>query len=919
MQIEFQYSVDAAAGLGEPLLVTAQGGYRYGADALDNPAEDSMIQGESAAIEVTPDFLKTQIEYLGPENETATGENFIQSYRVSFDVVQGFSVDDLRLVTELDDKEVFMGVREMTWADNALSLVSQPQTGVVSADQNLTFSTQQWVGTDGIDGSFIVDLYVPQSDANDLPVIDLVGAGDSKSIISTYVSGSRLQNSTAASDTVDRIEFTSVPVVHELQGELLAVQQSVQLLNNRNANSLGPGDTVEYTIDFQISDYAVLEDLQIAFSIPDGQLFAGSHTGLLQLSGLTSSQGFNQELMIPFGEVPSSTPGEQNYVADIALAMANAGIDARIVGGLTENGSGSAMTGSITYQATLQDQFIGEVQSGDRSVDEGDLFTSHVNASAVTIDPANGERSEFFTRDDSGTSKQLKVAEVTTSVFAVNGTQKPDSLAVTAGDLVTFRITREVTSSDIENLILSEFLPLPVFSVDQLVWSNDSSDPLGENQIQLGPDDSLHGLLEVRPAFQIDLQNNSFSLDYGDLDWSENQTSLIDLLVTLRVQDRPFADGMWLSSLANSRQSSSNNGDFVSNAIADIQYTRPSLTITKSAIDSSNANAVMVSVAGGGTDIASVDAGDIVVFETIVENTGSSQNGAYDVLIRDSLPMGFIIPETGLKLQLVDGDGNAVEYRLTETQSTSDLFNYGIELVDPIPATQVGNAAGQILIRYELEVADNVQPNFTIASNVSVLHYAAIAGGENYVVSPIEDDASITISHGEVIHSMVHSDQSHTTGRSVVIGETVTYRAVVRIPEGTTSQASLQLKAPRGMAFNELISLNLSDSLFIDGQDAASVAANTTITGRMGPDGGVPSRVTSVVASIIGDGRCINHFNGLTRVVVAVGIGEITKLQRHDPSAVAEIGPMIGDGRVGCDGCRVLAINEKGIRQIEAN
>ena len=43
-------------------------------------------------------------------------------------------------------------------------------------------------------------------------------------------------------------------------------------------------------------------------------------------------------------------------------------------------------------------------------------------------------------------------------------------------------------------------------------------------------------------------------------------------------------------------------------------------------------------------NIENVDAGDLVTFAIVIENTGPPPNGAFNVIVTDTLPAGFDIP-----------------------------------------------------------------------------------------------------------------------------------------------------------------------------------------------------------------------------------------------------------------------------------
>ena len=830
MQVDFQLSVDGEADFGETLAVVATGGLRYGNDSLDNPTSDPVVFSDQAVLEITPEMIRTEIEYLGPENETATGESFVRSYRVSFDLVEGVNVNDFRLNTQFDSNEIFLGLRELSSGNQSLSVVEQPEVGQHSSNR-LILSADKWVGAAGVDGSFIVDVFVPKTDSNGDNVIDPVSAQDSVSTIEAFASGNWIREAATADQAADSIAFQTIPVLHELQGEYLAVQQNVSIVGDQNETSLSVGDLLKYDINFQISDYAVLENLSLQLTVPDGQLLDESRSAMLLLSGIAQADGVSNTVAITLEKSNDWQPGQQTYIANISQTLIGLGLSPRLHGASTASGQGSVV-GTVTYYANVQDEFQGDVASGDVSIDEGDRFHSDVIASATNVDPVSGQSTGYITLDDSRTTQTLKVSPIKTSVFAINGQQSFDDVAVTADDLVTYRITRDVRGSDIENLVISEFFPLPVFMVNELQWADSDLNALAENSVQLGPSDSLHQLFNIQPDINIDATNNSFSLNYGDLDSAANETTTIDLLVTVRIQDNPFADGLWLSSVANSTQLSSNNGDYTSSSLASIRYTRPVLTILKSAVGSDNDSANLISAGDGGTDISGVDAGDLVRFEIAIENKGLSQAGAHDVWLTDALPAGFDVPESGLNLRVVDGQGNEVNYRGVTSGADTDLFASGLELLSPIASVADSIGDNRVVISYELRVLEESTANQVMSSTASIEHYAAVADGENYVTSPIDNDAKAETADVTIQHLVVATDQSSTAGKDVVIGETVTYTAIIRVPEGGMDDAVLQLDAPRGLAFNELIGVSISDAIDVAGQDADSIFAGARISDR---------------------------------------------------------------------------------------
>jgi hypothetical protein len=77
--------------------------------------------------------------------------------------------------------------------------------------------------------------------------------------------------------------------------------------------------------------------------------------------------------------------------------------------------------------------------------------------------------------------------------------------------------------------------------------------------------------------------------------------------------------------------------------------------------------------------------------------------------------------------------------------------------------------------------------------------YASILNGQN-LLSPSLQAAvvSVTTLPAAASSSLLSTCVDETVGRNVTILETITYRVIVTVPEGTTSGASVQCVFPNG-------------------------------------------------------------------------------------------------------------------------
>ena len=188
-----------------------------------------------------------------------------------------------------------------------------------------------------------------------------------------------------------------------------------------------------------------------------------------------------------------------------------------------------------------------------------------------------------------------------------------------------------------------------------------------------------------------------------------------------------------------------------------------------------------------------VDAGDLVSFAIVIENTGTAPNGAFDVLVQDTLPAGFVVPTGGLNLDVRDGAGNAIGF----TTLAGGLFGSGIELNDGAIAGAIADfdpTAGDniAVITYDLLVDTVVGPDESLDNIAEVANFAAFdTGGNRVPAAGIEDDAQVTTLTPDVTKSIIDTSVGNNTSNQVLIGETVTYEIVIDLNEGTTEDVVL--------------------------------------------------------------------------------------------------------------------------------
>ena len=810
--IQVTVDVSALADLNTPLPVTAVGGFAFGRDALDNPTADPPVLGTPVTAPITPSLFTVGKVFDGAEGETATGPNFQRSYTISLDLATGQSVTNASLLDTLPDGIVIVGSPTLS-VPGTVTYDPVAHTILATLDGTVT-------GVAGVDATLTINFYVAETLAPGAPsvtVLDPVSGGPRT-----------LENNLSARANWDPVDDRDdpLPVVFDPPGpeavfvaRSIATQKGQSILVDANAPGLGPGDTLEYVIDVQISDYFDMQDLVLRDLLSDGQAYV---EGSARLDVVEAGSALGSGAFAPgnISVVRDPTTGATAFRFNVSDQLVAGGApDGVLQGG--EGGLG-ATTLRITYQAVVERFFLGSGQA----VGQGDTLSNTAVITAAVVD-ANGVPTGGTPDDGTSSSGTIATGGVTKTVYAVNGvTPTPGPLLIAAGDLITFRLTYDLPQTLTTELRLTDFLPLPVFDVDNFTLTLDntvSPDVPGVNVAKWGPlAGGFSGLLTVTPELLTDSEANSLTFVFRDLAPAVPVATTADILFTIRVADRPFGDGLLLTNQVSATEVSTTGTRTTSDAITQVTLTEPTLQITKGIIATNNPqgdlspgtvgpvaftapgssgvrfsgtiNSANLALTPVDSDLSDVDSGDRVSFAIVVENIGTGRNGAYDVRITDTLPQGYRIGAGGLNLQVTNGAGVALAF-------TGDLFAGGIILTDP-PGAPTGalapadpaSGANVLVITYDLEITETPQPRSQITNLAEIDNYAAIEGGIDRVPSttvPTLDVATTRIgdpSFDKVIVStsleQTGSGQGNAQLDDLAIGEQVTFDLTATLREG---------------------------------------------------------------------------------------------------------------------------------------
>ncbi len=744
--IHFQASLHEYADAGVPLTLFARGGFAYGLDALNNPLTDPSLfedatpatMEDNAAGVINPTPIKIKKINSAPEDEVATGPNNGHTYTVKVKVAPGQTISNLDVTDYLDDNIVVTNITAAGASGITLNggAVTYP-FGPVVADGAANKLVVSYASINA-DTEFEIDYYVPLLDAGGADVVDPDTAAKSTTENRVNALGDWTPTDPRDSAGTDNAAAgdQACPACDPLvthTNEAITIQKSVENLTD---SEFTPGDTLEYTLDIQVSDYFALDDVYVYDLLHDGLRLTGTPQISIMEHGFTydgdiDSGNYEERQYftggthtLPDYNVPEAAAGDTVLFFDVSSEI-NYRLSYPVLGGCAPYNSGAgtgggapdcdafnegATTITITYQAVIQDSFANDFPSGDASVDEGDKLQNQAYIEAEVILNVedltpNGETSEAYNETEEcfiiekGHIEKTIYAhtDAETSVVTIN---PADPVQVTPGDVLTFRLRYFLPSSDFEDFAIYDYLPLPILDANELTAFDDSISngttlppagtmmwgPTGEtdtntNYAAFGsnlPDVAVPGdsIPSECGGADIDASENYFVFCLGDDDDSLNRESVVDVLFSVTVTDFPYQDNAVLNNLAVASLGSTNNGYHYSASLAKFTLREPNLLIRKGVASTSEPAEVFTETPNANLH----PAGDTnpVPFTGNIESALGGGNGEVDLGM--NADVSNITPAA------------LVRYVIT-VQNAGGSSAFDVSLSDTLPAGWTCNAA----------------------------------------------------------------------------------------------------------------------------------------------------------------------------------------------------------------------------------
>ena len=301
--VSVQASLSNLADLGTPLTLRARGGFRFGADPLDNWCCDAVIVNPAApdgagwpSGSFTPTLMSLAKAYSGPEDETATGPNYPRRYTLTATIADAQSVTGLTISDTLPNNLQFTSVVSTSPA----AACTPPPAGIPGGTLACTFA-----GAVSGSANVVFEFYVPQFDAGGSPVLPAASGDDRTSADNASASAS--WDPDDGRDPITAILINAAGPEHTLNDRSIAVQKSVA---NRTDATNTPGDVLEYTLAFQVSDFFAFDGVTLRDIFTDGQRFDATFTPTLTIAGNGFSLPAAGMALANYTITPNYTPAD---------------------------------------------------------------------------------------------------------------------------------------------------------------------------------------------------------------------------------------------------------------------------------------------------------------------------------------------------------------------------------------------------------------------------------------------------------------------------------------------------------------------------------------------------------------------------------------------------------------------------------
>lgn len=239
--------------------------------------------------------------------------------------------------------------------------------------------------------------------------------------------------------------------------------------------SVVPGEVVTYYLDFQVSDVSAFNDVSIVDVLDDGleyvagsmQLVAYTRHNLPTIAGAFDASNVG---------VATNADGTSTLTIDLSGQIADLGGPDELLGTCVVDGFGGIDTvclaqanpstqGQVTFQARVLNQYRVPNPVDATHVVQNDRLHNEATIDGEILNVDSGAATGFRDRDSGEATVAVDGLTTAKETAFINGAAPTSSTPqVSNGDEVTFRLQVDLAALAFKDLVVSDFLPLPVFA-----------------------------------------------------------------------------------------------------------------------------------------------------------------------------------------------------------------------------------------------------------------------------------------------------------------------------------------------------------------------------------------------------------------------------------------------------------------------
>ena len=741
-----------ALEIGKLLNFTVTPVFRYGNSPLDDPVNYPPIYGKTVTGWVNPVVVKIDKDSNLHEDETATGSNFPFEYNININIANGAKIENITITDVLPSTIMYLGSPVLYDSkgriiDPSLYTIEEPDGKKTGG--KIILKLKKAIGDlNSVSLSLKYKAYAPEFDnstSNNITIID------SETGIGTTATNTARIDYTYANNTYDASDSYNVFL------KSLATQKYAEILNT-DAFSVVPYNLITYTIDFEISDYFAFDNLVIkdkfdTHKVGSAQKFLTDNKPVLSIYGKT------YELNEDYYSIVSLENVDKSVTFYISKFLKDNNIGTSLIGGYYTNRSVNegAMVGSLKFVTKVIIRY-----SNGSSVVSNDLVINTIETSATLLNTANK------VSDNSRTDLIVPSVSLRKDIIAVDGEviNSADFYKVYPGQNITFVLDIHFPTGSVNDFIVTDFLPIPLFNINGFNPVNSTTGILPKVGYWSYANNSGFLYHEktgkvIIPKINVDTANNAISFDFGDtLDNLANPVD-IRLWFTVQVSSEPMADQLNLVNLAEMKFKDSVEEVYVGSNIVLMLTNEPELKITK------NVNDTKI--------LENIENATDVKYNITITNIGHSD--AYNILVADdfvnSTTSGRITKADVKSVSLVYSNGTVVDI----TDFKDELFTKGYMIAQLAKNTSCS-------IVYTARFNEYLIPKESIINNVWITNFAAFPKGTNFVTNreKYRDNATIMAKGLEITKEFIGSNV--TDNKNVLfVGEIGIYEITVNLPD----------------------------------------------------------------------------------------------------------------------------------------